>query len=294
MPPMKPHAGVCGPQRRSLRAQRLIQPQNLEKPTTSKSVKDIFGCSENDQSSRKFVNGEKAYLNSPEEVKFDAFRIDSDDITGSDLKVVSEQGRDNSKFKSRVDLDLLETKYEHNSCGSESITAEALDTKWAESQSQRNKDGEHLSSRCENVLQLPARHSVGAEKGSPVPCSDSRSRPSCSAPCSPDSCSGHAYPSLLADLNNSDVAFEKLLLDELPLGMRGFPLSSTFSMTCVASSVCTSESDSTMALAANAMCESLGRSHQESAFLDAACMNFDPDKVNDGQFDVLEGYSFLW
>ena len=298
MPSMKPHGGVCAPQRRSLRAHRLTQPHTLSKPKICKIVKDIFGSSQNERTSFDFENK-----------KDDNFLDKSvdrgDEITGSVLKIASRQDGNGNKCENHKDLNSSETKHEHKSCESGSISSVTLETTRTASQSLRKDGDESLISRCENFLQIPAHQSNGdakcPEKNSSASFSGSSPPHSCSGapssrpPSSPDSSIGQAYPSLLADLNNSDAVFSKLLLDEFPLEMREFSPSSTLSMSSVASSVCTSESETILALDSGAMCEgSHGRPLQDNAFLDAACMNFDPDKVNDGQFDVLEGYSFLW
>ncbi|GFR87776.1 hypothetical protein ElyMa_002501800 [Elysia marginata] len=309
MPPVKPHAGVCGSQRRSLRP----LPQVLKKTRSSDKSK-LEPCKRSEKSVCKALSDTKPVKESKEK------STGSQWMRECDLKTVSKRADDQRcenrgreickntpcKLSEETDKDSNQKPFNH-----ERITSDSSESNCISHQSVQNKDEENLLSRCENFLQVPADQpkllASHSDWESLNPRLENLSFHACTAggtssvSLSPESCLDQSYPSLLADLNNPDV-FSKLLLGDLPLEMRDYSPSSSLSMSSsAASSVSMSTPDVDLSslgprnAAAAKIQESDGRQmHRENAFLDVACTNFDTGKVNGSNFDDLEGYSFLW
>ena len=250
---MKPHAGVCLAQRRSLRTQHLIEPDVLRKTSKSnKTVKDIFGRKNKGKSNKTAKKTDSTCSEKHDSTEGDDGAKNMPDTTdeldarsrgtGGGQNIFSDQDKNSREIECSETGQSSPVKHSAGTLNTDSeffhqelVASRTFDSTWSlNPQSPTTNDGENLFSTCENFLQLPAPPHPNRAAGSPewnssVPCSASSlspqscsgrvgsfSRPLSPMSVSPDSSVGQTYSSLLADLNNPDLVLDKFLLNELP------------------------------------------------------------------------------
>ncbi|GFO13318.1 hypothetical protein PoB_003982300 [Plakobranchus ocellatus] len=327
---MKPHTGVCGTQRRSLRVQRVFPSNDVKK--ISRTVSDIFGVSSSDNK----INGDiDRTRNRTEHVeKCVANQESEDDIAEDDAKdkVTTTSSEVYKGLNNDVDV-VCGLKFENpdssdtQTCSSPAIKTSKITNHDITTASQiehvsQNFDSKDLTGNeeaqlpaCENFLEpslsCSHRFARSSHRNADVFSSDilpsqalsdatflQTSSPSHTA-APVNSCDDQTYPPLLADVTKPGVTLSQLFSGELPSDMTEFapsttPACLTSSMSSVLSAPSTSLSASSPQHAGSTVESGIEDSQQNNAFLDAACLNFDLDKVNENHFDVLSGYSFLW